>query len=58
MLKQSSLGGNVRWTFPFAAELRVDPSLPLSAIPCLQRIARRKYPLDIFSRCGDLSEAK
>ncbi len=39
MLKQSSLGGNVHWTFPFAAELRVDPPPTIS-----KPIGRRALP--------------
>ena len=40
MLRQSSLGGNVRWTFPFAAELRVEahPLLPTYST----KVERRK----------------
>ncbi len=37
MLKQSSLGGNVHWTFPFAVELRVDPPPADSGGPASRR---------------------
>ncbi len=37
MLKQSSLGGNVHWTFPFAVELRVDPPPADSGGPASER---------------------
>jgi len=39
MLRQSSLGGNAHWAFPFAAELRVE-ARPLSPA-CSTEIGRR-----------------
>ncbi len=41
MLKQSSLGENVHWTFSVAAELRVDPPPADSGVRLPGKVRRR-----------------